>query len=405
MLRKRYFQIILLICLALLSLSGCGGERVSTVLVTDSSALSGRTDSFSADVKPESRSDERGEAVEPFTEGSDPVSGKGSESLSSEESEDLSISISETDSTESVAVKKESFLEKLFHREPTTLDDSELEILRQARLVYLVFREKKLLAVEKAKAIRALLQEVGCEVIVRYCDGKSELAGEAIAEAVEDGAGTVIFDFTDLEIAEERITAFKDEGVRFISIGNVKTPGLSPEAVMLPDETPGVRLMASEASRLFPNGSYLFAGGSVSAYDLAEQFDDFQAANGKPFARVGDLSPLMGGSEENLPAIKELLSSREDLRFILCADAASAREIAVILKKTKHKNIGILCLYGEGNILELMKKGYVNASVMIDVYILAASVLAAFDSLAEKGNAGDYSLCYIHTLVRTAEKS
>ena len=43
-----------------------------------------------------------------------------------------------------------------------------------------------------------------------------------------------------------------------------------------------------------------------------------------------------------------------------------------------------------------------KASVVMDTDMLAMSVMNAFDNLAEKGNAGDYSLCYINTAVRAS---
>lgn len=402
MFRRLIVQSILLIGLALFFLVGCGVERESTVLVTDSSRdeSTGSASSEKTDSRPFGHG---GEEVEPFGEGSDPLSGKGSsEDAKAESGMGTASSGTSSEAAESGTGKKSSFLEKLFHREPTTLDDSEREILRQARLVYLVFKEKKLLAREKAKKIRSLLQEVGCEVVVRFCGGKSENVRLAIRDAVANGAGTVILEFPGFEPVEEEIALARNAGVRFITIGETALPGLQADAVMLPDETMGVRAMALEAAELFPNGSYLFAGGKTSDQDLAELFDESLGAIGRPFARAGDLSNMITYNEEFLSVMSNVLADAENLRFVLCPDTASAQELSSALIKLKRKDVGILCLYGEDNILELMEKGRVKASVVMDTDMLAMSVMNAFDNLAEKGNAGDYSLCYINTAVRAS---
>ena len=75
--------------------------------------------------------------------------------------------------------------------------------------LYLVFKEKKLLAREKAKKIRSLLQEVGCEVVVRFCGGKSENVRLAIRDAVANGAGTVILEFPGFGPVEEEIACLE----------------------------------------------------------------------------------------------------------------------------------------------------------------------------------------------------
>ena len=398
---RKIIKTFLFICVAVLFLAGCGAERESTVLVTDSSQSGGKPTGSAASEKTDSHPFGYGEEVEPFPEGSDPLSGKGTEESAGTEASGGVEPAGETMShTESGTKKKPSFLETLFHREPTTLDDSELEILRQARLVYLVFKEKKLFAREKAKKMRDLLRDVGCDVVVRFCGGESGKAGLAIADAVTNGAGTVILEFSELELMEEQIASARNAGVRFITLGDINLPGLSPDAVMLPDETMGVRMMAAEAAGLYQNGSYLFVGGTPEDTDLAEQFDEVLGASGRPFARAGNLSYMAAEGEERLLGISNVLKEIEDLRFVLCPDTASARDFRSILKKLKRTDIGILCLYGEENILEMMEKGYVQASAMMDTDILAASVMNAFESLAEKGNAGDFSLCYINTLAR-----
>ncbi|MGX8729223.1 MAG: hypothetical protein ACSW75_06600, partial [Lachnospiraceae bacterium] len=373
-----------------------GAERESTTLVTDSLSES----KIDIHVLPHD-----GEAVEPFIEGSDPLAEK-------KEDSDSSVAVSdETDpvessapdvSTDSKTTEEESFLEQLFHREPTTLDDSELEILRQARLVYLVFRDDKHLSREKARKIRDLLQEVGCKVVVRFCREKAERAGEIFAEAAKEGAGTIILEYPKLELAEENLTPILDAGVRFISISDLHLSGFTPNAVMLPDETAAIRTLAEKAAAIFPNGSYLCTADTGWNTDLADQFDETLDVLGRPFARVAKYPELVPKEEGNVYGLSSMIKMYDDLRFVLCPNTSSAREAARVLKKLKRTDIGVLCLYGEGNILELIEKGYVQAAGVYDTDILASSVMNAFDSLAEKGNAGDYALCYINTVVRTS---
>lgn len=395
MIRKNILsRVILLLCLAFVVLAGCGAESGTTTLVTDSFTLSEEESVHTIG---------HGEEVEPFAEGSDPMQDQSSETVPVSEPSPAESRRTESAATESTVSKKESFLEKLFHREPTTLNDYELEIFRQMRLVYLVFKDDKLLAREKAKKIRDLLREVGCEVVVRFCKESAERAAKIFAEAAQEGAGTIIFDFPDLEIAEERVTPVLDAGVRFISLGALRTPSFSPSAVILPNETVAARALAQEAAGLFPNGSYFCVADKEWNLDLQEQFDEVLSAIGRPFARVAKYPYLSSESDEwgNLEGFSDFLEEYDDLRFVLCPDTPSARETARILKKLKRTDIGVLCLYGEGNILELVEKGYVKACGIYDTGLLSDSVMKAFDSLAEKGNAGDYSLCYVNTVVRT----
>ena len=381
----------------LLCLAGCGAEREPTSLVTDSSFAESEIDTH---VLPHD-----GEAVESFAEGSDPLAGKKEDSASSAsvkgETDSVESSVPDA-SADSKTTEEESFLEKLFHREPTTLDDSELEILRQMRLVYLVFRDDKHLSKEKARKIRDLLQEVGCKVVVRFCREKAERAGEIFAEAAREGAGTIILEYPDLELAEETLTPILDAGVRFISISDLHLSGFTPNAVMLPDETAAVRMLAEKAAAIFPNGSYLCTADAGWNTDLADQFDETLDVLGRPFVRVAKYPELVPGGVGNVESLSSMIEMYDDLRFFLCPNTSSAREAARVLKKLKRTDIGILCLYGEGNIFELIEKGYVQAAGVYDTDILASSVMNAFDSLAEKGNAGDYTLCYINTVVRAS---
>ena len=405
----------LLVCI-LLALLGCGKKRESTVLVDSSSY------EISPETSPHPSGGPRqviGEEVFPFTSeeadfyggNAHPEDGSGGEGspdggISGTEGtgsggESTVSSGESTDSRSEGKRKKPFFLDELFHREPTTLDDNEMEILRQARTVYVIMEEDTEIAKEKANSIQEGLQSFGCEVVVCFCERSKEKAEAAFMKAIGDGAGTVIFELPLTELSEECLESIRNASIRCICLGDMGPEGITPVATILPDESSGVRELAWLAAYTEEDGSYLYVGADSDLDDLAAQFDEvLDYTQMAKLTRADSMYYLTPDEAESYSKLADILYLYPDLRLVLCGPTIAASDASAVLAKLGRNDIKVYCMIGENNILELLTKGSVDAASVLEINSLTTAVMRAVDSLAEKGNAGDYALVYIPTIVR-----